>query len=480
MAKILFINPPTPTGTCAKYFARSADRWPHTEKGKLLIYPIFMAYAAAVLEEKGFSVKVIDAVAEELQPNELISNSSKIDPDLVIMETSTPSIKSDLNTAKLLKARLGMPIVFIGPHATVFATEILQEHPYVDMIARGEYDFTLSEVAESVERGADLHHVQGITYRNDSKVIKNPDRNLIQNLDELPYPARHLIPPNRYVMAHFTFTPFLLMISSRGCPYRCTFCLWPKTMYGYKFRARSPEKVVDEMEYLINEFRAREIYFHDDTFTLGKKRVLEICREVNKRKLDISWSCLGRVDNCDKELLSEMTKAGCVKILFGVESGSQEILNKCKKGITIEQVKNTFHLTKNAGIKTHATFMFGLPGETRETVRKTIEFAKELDPDTIQFSIAIPYPGTEFYEQVKADGTLISNDFSDFDGSSGSVVEYEDIRRTEFVDIRTKAIIEYYTRPKILSKEILRMRSYEDIKRLLSSLRIYLKMRFRE
>jgi radical SAM superfamily enzyme YgiQ (UPF0313 family) len=283
----------------------------------------------------------------------------------------------------------------------------------------------------------------------------------------MPFPARHIVKGEGYRAGIYSGGHPTAMVSSRGCPYRCTFCLWPDALYGHRFRARSAVNVVDEIEEAVRVYGHDEIYFDDDTFTIDRQRVLDVCRLIQERGLeqDLEWIAQCRVDTVDREMLEAMKAANCGYILFGVESGSPEMLKKMKKGITLDQVRAAFKLTREVGIKTQAFFLFGVPGETQETVRETIDFAKELNASSTQFAIAIPHPGTALYEECKTNGWLTSEDWADYTAES-SLIETPWLSAAEVEAARVQAYREYYYRPSYILGEALRIRRLADIKRL--------------
>lgn len=467
---VLVSNPPWPG---EGYGVRSNSRWPHRRGDKILAYPIYLAYTAAVLEESGFRVHGIDAVQKELSIEGFAAEVKRINPGLVVLETSTPSIEHDLRTARAVKEACNATVLLVGPHASIYHQDILEENPAVDMIARGEFDYTVRDVTRALAGGEGLEGVLGISYRQDGGVKVNPDRPLIEDLDGLPYPARHIFLPQDYSQGWYAERT-AMMISSRGCPSHCTYCLWPQVMYGHKFRYRSPKGVVDEMEYLAKEHGITSIDFDDDTFTMNKRRVQEICREILRRGLKVKWRCFARVNTVDRETLALMKEAGAYYIHYGVESGDPEILERTKKNITLEGARNAIAWSKELGIKTHATFMFGLPGETSETIAKTIGLAKELDADTTQFSIAMPYPGTELFEEMKEKGYLRYKSWAEFDGCHGPVIETERFTKKDLERIVSRAYREYYLRPGMVLKKLRTIRSLGDLKLLVKGVRTVL------
>jgi len=457
------LNPPSDSNDC--YVARSSERWPHRiPKGKMFNkevyfkYPIYEMYGAAVLEQNGFEVSAIDAVQEGLTLEQTTDRVKSINPDLVIVQTITPTIKWDLTVAKKIKDELGCHINLIGSHVTIFHEQILKDNPFVDSVTRGEWDYILRDLAMCLEKGKSLSDVDGLSYRDGNQVKCNKSRPPITNLDELPYPARHLLDPSKYLLAHYTYKPELLIATSRGCPFHCIFCLWTKTFYDGKIVLRDPKKVVDEVEYVIKNYGAKEIYFDDDLFNISEKRVLDICQELIDRKVNIPWIAELRVTPMSKNMLRQMKKAGCIKIMFGVESGSQKILDIAKKDYKVESIRETFRLCYDEGIRTHATFAYGLPGETKETIRETIKFAKSLRADTIQCSIATPYPGTEYYDMAKKNGWLKSDNWSNFDGGLHGVVSFGDLTTTDIENAINRTYWEFYSDLKAWPRRLYRIK----------------------
>ncbi|GAG82889.1 unnamed protein product, partial [marine sediment metagenome] len=279
--KVLVTNPPWPG---PGYGARSDVRWPHKRSDKFIEYPIYLAYVVAVLEKAGIEVEFIDAVVEEMSISDFADAAAKTNPDMVVIECSTPSIKYDLLTAKSLKERMSdVFTVLIGSHPTFFHREIMRDNPQVDAICKGEFDLIVRDLAVAFSNGDKLDKVKGITYRDGQGVQENEDRPLIKNVDELPFPARHIVKSEYYRQGTFTGKRCTTMVSSRGCPHRCTYCLWPKTLYGNRFRARSAENVVAEIEQVVKDFHIDEIYFDDDSLALNRARMLRICQLINQK-----------------------------------------------------------------------------------------------------------------------------------------------------------------------------------------------------
>jgi anaerobic magnesium-protoporphyrin IX monomethyl ester cyclase len=466
--RVTVANPPWPG---EGFGARSDVRWPHKRKDKYIEYPIYLAYTVAVLEEAGLDPSFIDAIMDELDIASFAQRVVELDPALLVMECSTPSIRHDLETAAAVKKALpGIKVALLGSHSTFFHQEILRENPAVDAIVRGEFEITVRELARAMEQGSDWSAVEGLSYRNGEDIVVNADRPLIEDLDRIPFPARHIVKSIGYRAAIYSGEKCTAVVSSRGCPFQCTFCVWPNTLYGHGFRARSATNVVNEMEEIEKKYGIDEIYFDDDTFTVDRQRVLDICRMVRERNLHLSWICQARVDTVDREVLQAMKEAGCHYILFGIESGSPEMLAIMKKRITLDKAREAIRLCNEVGIKTQAFFLFGIPGETKETIQQSIEFAKELGASTVQFAVAIPQPGSPLYQQCVENGWLIYKDWEDF-AACQAMVETPQLTREETEKARVRAYREYYFRPQFIVREALRIRHPRDVKRLIRGAR---------
>jgi len=416
---------------------RAGSRWPFTSqhadaasKG-YVPFPFFLSYAASLAESRGFGVDLVDGIAEGLDEDAFVRRVRANNPDLVVLETSTPSIDVDLAMAERLKNEASTTIALSGPHASVFAQDVLR-NPFVDYVLAGEYEETVSDLASAIEAGSDLNGVRGLCFRKDGAVVANPRRDLL-DLNGLPWPARHLLPMYAYNDAFAGMPiPNVQMQASRGCPYGCIYCLWPQVMYGGRtYRTRDPVDVVNEMEWLLKHYEFKSVYFDDDTFNIGKKRMLQLCHEVSRRKIDIPWGIMARADTSDEETLKAMKDAGLYAIKYGVESGVQSLLDASGKSLDLEKTKHTVLLTKRLGIRVHLTFMFGLPGETHNTVDKTVQTALDLDPDSIQFSLATPFPGTEYFELADKRGLLLTKDWRMYDGLASPVIRTEQMTAQE-------------------------------------------------
>lgn len=435
-----------------KYFVRAGSRWPFStvkkikNKPEYIPFPFFLAYTAAVLEGNGHEVIVDDGVATNETEVQLLSKIKAEKPDVLLFETSTPTIDYDLNLVKKIKKSVPDAVVCLsGTHATVFAKQILKENPSVDYIFLGEYEINFADFIEALSRKKDLAGVKGIAFRKNREVVVNKQKP-ISNLNVLPFPARHLFPSNEnpdptvYWDGFCQYKPSVQMQASRGCPFQCNFCLWNQVVYqNGKYRFFSAKRVVDEMEEVVKKHGAKEIYFDDDTFTAKKRQVLDICGEINRRNLKIFWSVMGDAMITDEEMIRSMAEAGCIGIKFGVESGNREILKGIGKPIDLEKVRKFVGWCSKYKIKNHATFTFGLLGETKETMKETLEFAKSLDVDSVQFSLTTPFPGTRYFQQLKEEKRLAFQKWEDFDGAFSSVVKYPNFSQKEIVDFCRRA-----------------------------------------
>ena len=382
--RTLLINPDSPTmygigGQCA--------------------FPLGLGYIAAVLE-KDHDVKVIDVGAEKLDDNSLKERISKINLEIVGITSDTISFQRAIEIAQIVK-QINKEIVVVigGAHANALPNYPLK-YDCFDISVHGEGERTSIELWNKIEKGKSYEDIKSIAFKKNDRIIINPKRELIKNLDELPFPARHLFPMDKYTGEFGLYvSPIYPIGTSRGCPFSCAFCS-NNVIFGRKYRSRSPKNIVNEIELLINEYSAKGIYFREDIFTLNKKRVIEICNEIKERRLDFKWVCESRVDTINEEMLRSMKNAGCELIWFGVESGSQKILNHIHKQITIEQSRDAFRLCKRIKLRAGVSFMMGIPGEKIEDIYRTIAFAKELKPEFAWFNIFTGYPISPLYEYV--------------------------------------------------------------------------------
>ena len=463
--KVLIINPPWEG---KGYGTRSQNRIIKQRGDKYLQYPLFLGYTAAQLKEAGHEVFYIDSVVQEINQIETDLQINKIKPDVIFMETTTPSIESDFRSIDHMKSLAGAIMIAAGPHVTYFPVESLEECRGLDIVIKKEFDTKIAKVLANLR---DLSKVKGITYRKNEKIIDTGEGEFCDDLNALPFPDRDVVPYDWYLEAWYSKRPFINIMTSRGCPHRCTFCLWPNAMYGHRQRMRSINNVIDELKYVIDRYGVKEINIDDDTFTINRKRVIEFCQKLRDNNIHLIWTCNGRVDNVDDEMLREMKASGCKLVRYGVESGSPEVLNKIKKGITIDQVERAIHLTKKNGIQALGGFMFGFPWDSKESIEATIDLAKRLSPDMVQFSIPMPYPGTELYEEAKERGLFIAKNWKEWDMTCGPVVQTIDMTREELTPILSRVYKEFYFRPRYVFQTLRNIKDYDEMKRVFRSLR---------
>ncbi len=439
--------------------------------------PMGLAIIAAVLERLGYKVAVVDANALKLKPEDIVPYV--IDADIIGLTAMTPTINAAISIAHQLKlANPDLTIILGGAHATLLPNETLFSAPEIDVVVRGEGEETIIDLLRALENKQPLGDVPGISYRKDGEVVSNPARSTTIDLDSLPFLAYHLLPWQRYKPhpPHGRAFPFAAIITSRGCPYRCSYC--SKPIFGNKFRGQSPERVVEEVAYYQDKFGIKELAFYDDVFTLNKKRAYAIADGIMKRGLKIHWTCETRVNLVDKELLRHMKQAGCYAIAYGIESASQEILNILNKDITLEQVEEAVGKTQEVGLQTIGYFMIGSPGESPETISQTIQFAKKLKLDFAQFAITTPFPGTELYSlYLKNSGNDISWENFVYEGTGSRITpvfETNVLSRVELQHWVSKAYKEFYLRPSYLWQRIRKISSMGDLKVSLKGLSMLL------
>ncbi len=455
--KILVLNPPYIDGFC-----RSA-RWAAKSRGRVQRHPDWLLISVAVLEKDGHNVKFIDAAALCLSKEQVMDQAGRFHPDLAVIHTTTPSIYNDVEYANMLKQKCKSTIVLLGPHATTLPEETFNlSCDSIDIIARGEYDYTLRDIARQMPR----QQIKGISYMDGEIIRHNEDREPV-DVNELPAPAWHHIDPRRYKDAGKRF-PFLTLISGRGCFGQCTFCRDTSVMYGRKLRLRSPELIVDEIEYDYKLFPyLKEIMFETDTFTASGEHARGVCEEIFKRGLKVTWSCNVRTD-MNLDLLPIMKKAGCRMLMVGFEFGTQESLDSVEKGATLQQAVRFSKTADRLGFAQHGCFMFGAPNETKESARKTIEFAKSLPLDTAQFSGICVYPGTRLYDWAKKNDYIVAKDWTDWvdrNGEQATLLNYPYFSKQEIDRMVDTALKEFYLRPSQIMRMVFKNRDFNDIKR---------------
>lgn len=421
------------------------------------LFPLGIAYIASYVRERGYSVDIVDLRLwgdkwKQKLKDKIISEK----PRYVGISCVTPLIKECRIIASFVKnTNKDIKILIGGPHPTVLPEETARLDEF-DIVIIGEGEFTIYEILKS----SDLGKVRGIIYKEGNKLIKTEPREINMDLDQLPWPTYDLIPINNYVNPFFGKS--VVIATGRGCPFKCIFC--PSNLIGGgKYRLRNIKDVVDEMEFLYKKYKVRGFMVMDETFTLYPDRVIKICDEIIKRKMKIKWACDTRVNTVTEELLRKMKKAGFRLIKFGIESGDDNILKIIKKGITVDMVKKAVKIAKGLGLEVHGFFIIGHPYDTKETILKTIKLSKELPLDYAQFSIMVPFPGTEVYRMAKkGEGIrLLSDDWNDFKKYGKPIIELPTLSKEELEEFHAKAYREFYFRPYYIIKRLLKTKPVE-------------------
>lgn len=455
--KISLINPPSPDGTIyMKELGRCGRRavagevWPQTG----------LAYLAAIIRDIGSEVQLIDGMGAGYTQEQTIKEISDFSPDLTIIHITTPTASNDTGFCHLVKKMLPETIVgVIGTHPTALGKNILKPG-IIDFAVMGEAEQTIKEICKN---GFNPKKIPGVIHSlSDGEIIDGGVRPLIQNLDDLPYPSLDLLPIKNYKMPFFGTAPFVTVIPGRGCPFHCTFCR-AGSVWGHKIRLRSIGNIINELEYINNDYGIKNIIFMTDLFTINKEWVTELCECMIERNAGNKWICNSRVDGVTPELTKIMSKAGCQLISYGIESGDEEILRKSKKQITLKQAEDAIRWTREAGILSFGYFIIGLPGETWKTVNRTIETAIRINPDYAFFHLATPFPGTDLYIWAKDNNYLVSDNWADYDEDDGRAMRTEAMSLEELLKAKQLATRKFYLRPSKIFQSIRQIRNSSDL-----------------
>ena len=453
MMKTLFLSPPSFDG----FDGGAGARYQAKREIRSFWYPTWLAQPAALVPDS----KLMDCPPHDIDVKTCLAEAKNYDH--VIIHTSTPSLRNDAKVAEAIKGQKpSTTIGFVGAHAAVLPVETLKASPAIDWVGRKEFDFTCKEVAE----GRPLAEVNGLSHRQDGKIVHNPEREMISDMDSLPWVTdvyKRDLQIEKYSIGYLK-DPYVSLYTGRGCPAQCTFCLWPQTIGGHKYRVRSAENVAAEMAHAKKLFpQVQEFFFDDDTFTANLPRAREIAQKL--KPLGLTWSCNSRA-NVNYETIKLMKDCGLRLYLVGYESGNQQILDRIKKGIQLEEAKQFTKNCKELGVVIHGTFILGLPVETKETIEETINYAMELDVFSIQVSLAAPYPGTELYEMARQNGWFAKKDKTDIvhdDGLQQSTLEYPGLSKEEIFESVDRFYRTYYLRPKPILRIIKTMLEDKDV-----------------
>jgi hopanoid biosynthesis associated radical SAM protein HpnJ len=453
--KPLFLNPPT----FEDFDGGAGARYQASREVTSFWFPTWLTYPAGMIPGS----RVVDAPVQKLDLEACLDIAEGF--DLVLMYTSTPTLAIDVETARRIKARNpSIVTVLAGPHVTVLPEESLRfANGAVDIVCRGEFDYAVKEICE----GKPWEEVEGIAFLKNGAYVQTLDRPILTDLDSLPFSSQIYhrdLPIEEYVIPHIRH-PYVSVYTSRGCPARCVFCLWPQTYSGHKMRTRSPENVYEEVKWIKENLpQVKEISFDDDTFSADKKHAIAVARLI--KPLNVSWVINARA-NCDYETLKEMRDAGLHHVIVGFESGNEQILKNIKKGVTKAQAIEFTKNCKKLGITIHGAFIMGLPGETKETIQETIKYAIALNLESIQVSLASPYPGTEFYALAKKEGWINSDSFLDPTGHQRCVINYPGLSNQEIFDAVEQFYKKFYFRPRYIAKSIYSMMVDSEVRKKL-------------
>lgn len=458
---ILLLNPPTPEGRkfiregrCTQEIGVWGTLWP----------PVSLASIAAVLEREHHQVQLIDCPAESMNLEQLKKRIVEFSPRAVIWSTGTPSLTGDLELGSFVKELdAGILTVIFGTHATVFSREILGERPAIDAVVRNEPELAVCDLIAAYAAAKNFSGIMGITFRDPSgNVIANEQREFIDPLDQLPFPAWHLVRTGDYRLP-LKGDKFLIINPIRGCPYRCSFCT-SRIFYGERIRKRSIPALIGEIRSIMETLDVREFLIWSETFTVDQAYVNDFCRSVLESGLKFSWVCNSRIDTVNEALLRNMVSAGCWMISYGIESGNQDVLDQSRKNVKVADIRPAVQMARDAGLKVSGHFMFGLPGETSETMERTASLSRALQLDFAQYYCAVPFPGTGLYTQALEMGWLRSCRWEDYNQNT-SVLDFPRLSAGKIQRFREKAFKDFYLRPRT-GIRLLRMLNRKGLKAL--------------
>jgi anaerobic magnesium-protoporphyrin IX monomethyl ester cyclase len=413
--------------------------------------PLGLAYIGAAAERLGCEVKVIDSASIGLSSRQLIDRVVEYEPDVFGVGTTTMGYQEGLSLVSSVKERLPRTFTVMGgPHVTFTDQETLRQCAGLDTVVRGEGEKTFEELLLARQSGASLSTIEGLTYRVNGDILRNPDRPFVQDLDSLGFAGYHLLPMEKYRMGRGNL--FACMITSRGCPYCCNFCS-SSNLFGKRWRFRSPEHVVAEMEYLKDRFGCQEVEILDDTFTVSPQRADRICELLINKNWDLLWSASSRIGTLTSKLADKLKRAGCTTLYLGFESASQEVLDSLCKGIKLEEAFKTMEVVRKAGLRAIGSFILGCPADTVETIKKTVRYARALSPRYAQFTLLTPYPGTPLYNEAMAGGLIAEKDWTKYT-IVDPTFKHPSISARKLKRYVNWAYISFYLRPRYIFNEL--------------------------
>src|SRR5690242_1756948 len=463
--RTLFLNPPSFEG----FDGGAGSRWPAAREIESYWYPVWLCYPAGMLSDS----KVVDAPPHKISIEQVVAMAN--DFELLVLYTSTPGFHVDVKISEMMKdSNPKLRVAFVGPPVTIEPEKCLRQAPAIDFVVRREFDYQIAGFAQ----GKPLEELPGVSYRKNGHIVNNPEAPAIENLDDLPWVTKVYkrdLDISRYSVP-FLLHPYISFYTTRGCPAMCTFCLWPQTHSGHRWRLRSTDDVAKEVRYALEQFPGiKEIFFDDDTFNYRKERTIELCSKL--KPLNFTWSCTSRVTT-DYDTLKAMKEAGCRLLIVGFESGDPQILKNIKKGATVQRALDFARDCHKLGLVIHGDFILGLPGETKESIKNTIDFAKRLDTETIQVSIAHPYPGTEFYSYAQKNDLITIASMTDEVGHQLPNIVYPGLDRGELVEWVERFYGEYYFRPRVVWRVVRKaLFDSSERRRLTKEAREYLALR---
>jgi len=445
-ADVLLINPP--------WLSRDDNIW-HGIKAAMP--PLGILTIAAYLEREGITVKVIDVHVEKLSADELKQRIKEINPRVVGITVLTATAYASYKIAALAKEISKETIVVVGGvHVDAMPSEALRSE-FIDIVVRGDGEITFHEICQKQP----LETIKGISYRKDGVIKHNPSSEMIMDLDSIPFPSYHLVPMDKYYpsIGAYKSLPAINLLMTRGCPGKCIFCNSAETT----LRTRSADKVVDEIIRLKKDYGIREVQFYDDTFTIFKKNVMRFCELLIEKKVGITWTAFARADCINEKMAILMKKAGCHQVMFGIESGDEQIRKNIQKPINEEVTKKAIQICRKVKLEVRGAFILGSPGETIETMQKTLDFSMNLDLDIAIYNISTPYPGTQLFDWAKKNGYLKTENWNDYE-LSGSIIELPTVLHADVVAFYEKAHKEFYSRPQMIWRRLLRINNFNQLR----------------